>query len=511
MFRKKQENAQKAGTSGDVRLTVSLDNNISLLKNVLHNDETVVFRELKNIRQRSFRCCLIYIGGMINGDMANSSILRPLMTADIRPEKADGDLLDFLCDKVINSHEITRTADINLLFTTLFGGDAVLLLDGCDEALLIGCREMRERALVEPELERVMRGPKEGFNESIMTNLMLLRRRLKTQDLKFNFRELGVRTKTRICICYIDTLASDGILKELESRLDKINTDAVLAANYIEERIKDSPLSPFKTIGNTERPDVVAAKLLEGRIAVVVDGTPSVLTLPFVFMEYFQSPDDYYNNYWFASINRLLRCLSEFFTSSIPAIYVALVTYHHEMIPTQLLLSITAARQNVPFPTIIEALILLFILEVIREAGLRMPSPMGQAVSIVGTLILGQAAIDARLFSAPMIVIVAATGITGLITIKLKGATTLIRLILLLLSSFMGLYGYIFGVIGASIHLFSMRSFGVSYMMNFGAIYPVDLKDTVIRAPWWYMKYRPKQMAFKNPNRQNSNGRKSDS
>jgi spore germination protein KA len=351
-------------------------------------------------------------------------------------------------------------------------------------------------------MEKVLRGPKEGFNESIMTNLSLIRRKLKTPDLKFKFREIGVRSKTRICICYIETLANDEILKELEARLDKVDMDIVASSNYIEELIKDCPLSPFKTIGNTERPDVVAAKLAEGRIAIAVDGTPTVLTLPYVFLEYFQSAEDYYDNYYFSSINRLLRCLGEFFTSSIPAIYVAIITYHQEMIPTPLLLSISSARQGVPFPTIIEAIILLFIFEIIREASMRMPTPMGQSISIVGALILGQAAIEARLFSAPMVIVVAATGITGLLNLKLKGATLIIRLILLLLSAFMGLYGYIFGVIGHLIYLFGMSSFGVPYMLEYGSINPVDLKDTFIRAPWWYMILRPKQIAAKNIIRQ---------
>jgi spore germination protein KA len=233
-----------------------------------------------------------------------------------------------------------------------------------------------------------------------------------------------------------------------------------------------------------------------------VDGSPDVLTLPFVFIEYFQVAEDYYIDYYFASLNRLVRCLGEFFTTSIPAIYLAIITYHQEMIPSPLLLSISSARQGVPFPSIVEAIVLLFTFEVIREAGIRMPSPLGQSVSIVGALILGQAAVEARIFSAPMVIIEAATGITGLLTLKLKGASIIIRLVLLLLAAFMGLYGYIFGVIGFLILLFSMRSFGVPYMLEFGSINPVDLKDTFIRAPWWYMNFRTKQMAAKNIIRQ---------
>lgn len=504
---KKNQNTKDSGEKGENtgtprKLTVSLDANIKILRTIFQNDNTIVFREIKNIQSRYFQACLIYVDGMVNTDIANKNIINPIMNADLKTNENDLDFVDRLKSKVVCSNQVIRSGIIDELLLTLFYGDAVLVVEGFEEALLINCKGWQSRALEEPGLEKVLRGPKEGFTESIMVNLSLIRRKLKTPDLKFKFKDIGVRSRTRICICYIETLVDDRILRELEDRLDQINVDGILGSGYIEELIKDSPLSPFKTIGNTERPDVAAAKMLEGRITVVVDGTPSALTLPFVFWEYFQSPEDYLDNYYYSAINRLLRCLGEFFTTSIPAIYIALITYHQEMIPTPLLLSISAARQGVPFPTIIEAIILLFIFELIREASIRMPTPMGQSVSIVGALILGQAAVEARLFSAPMVVVVAATGITGLLTLKIKGATIIIRLILMLLSAFMGLYGYIFGVIGAFIFLFSMKSFGVPFMMEFGSLNPVDLKDTLIRAPWWYMKYRPKQIAAKNIIRQ---------
>jgi spore germination protein KA len=352
-------------------LTCALGKNISAFKTIFQNDDTVIYRDIDNVHAKGFHACLMYFDGMISSEISNMSIIQPIMKAEIKITDNSHDITDLLKNKIIPSNQITMTGKIEDILLALYNGDAAILVDGCDDALLISCKEKRERALEEPGLEKVLRGPKEGFSESLMTNLLLLRQRLKTPDLKFKYKQIGVRSRTKVCICYIDTLADDGILKELESRLDKINIDGIIGANYIEELIKDSPLSPFKTIGNTERPDVIAAKLLEGRIAVFVDGTPSALTLPFVFMEYFQAADDYYVNYWMSSINRLLRCLSEFFTTSIPAIYVALITFHQEMMPTPLLLSITAARQDIPFPTIIEALILLFLFEVIREAGIR--------------------------------------------------------------------------------------------------------------------------------------------
>jgi spore germination protein KA len=506
MFRKNKEKMTNEAGRNNTRqqLTKSLSENVNTFKSIFQNDNTIIFRDIENTHYSNFHACLIYIDGMINIDITNKNIIYPLMTADLKSQDTDSNILDKLKNKVVSTSQILKTGIIDDLLLALFNGDAVLLVDNFDEALLISCKGWQTRALEESSLEKVLRGPKEAFTEPIMVNLTLIRRRLKTPDLKFKFKEIGVRSRTKVCICYIETLASEEILEELENRLDKIIIDGIISTGYIEELIKDCPLSPFKTIGNTERPDVVAAKLLEGRIAVIVDGTPSTLTLPFVFIEYFQSAEDYYDNYYFSSINRILRTLGELFTTSIPAIYIALITFHQEMIPTPLLLSIASARQGVPFPSIIEAIVLLFVFEIIREAGIRMPSPMGQSVSIVGALILGEAAIEARLFSAPMVIVVAATGITGILNIKLKGASIIIRLILLLLSAVLGLYGYIFGVLGVLIYLFSMRSFGVPYMLEYGSINPVDLKDTFIRAPWWYMNFRPKHISAKNIIRQST-------
>lgn len=500
MFKKRDKKIMAKGIereNANQQLTRSLSENIETFKSIFKNDNTVVFREVENMHLNSFKACLIYIDGMINEDISNRDMIFPMMNADLELQEDECDVLDKLKNKVISASKIKKAGNIDGLLLDLFSGDTLLLVDGFDSALTVYSQGWETRALAEPDFEKIIRGPREGFTESIMVNLSLIRRKLKTQDLKFKFKEIGTRTRTKVCICYIDTLANCEILKELESRLDKIDIDGVLDSGYIQELITDSPLSPFKTIGDTERPDVVAAKLLEGRIAVVVDGTPAVLTLPHVFMEHFQSAEDYYTNYYFASINRIIRVIGLFFTTSIPAIYVALIAFHQEMIPSPLLLSISAARQGVPFPTIVEAIMLLFAFEVIREAGKRTPSTMGQSVSIVGALILGQAAVEAKIVSAPMVIVVATTGVTGILIPELNEVSIILRLILLMLAAFMGLYGYIFGIIGLLIYLFSMRSFGVPYMLEYGSINPVDLKDTFIRAPWWYMAERPKRIASK--------------
>ena len=252
----------------------------------------------------------------------------------------------------------------------------------------------------------------------------------------------------------------------------------------------------------------MAAKLLEGRIAVIVDGTPLVLTVPFLFVEYFQANEDYYVNFYFASVNRFLRILGFILTTTLPAFYSALVTFHQEMIPTPLLLSIASARRGVPLPTALELFLLLVIFESLREAGSRVPTGIGQTLSIVGALVLGQAAVEAKIVSAPVVIVVALTAINNLMMPRITSTFVIMRIVFLLLASIWGLYGLIFGIIGFLLHLCELRSFGIPYMLHLTSFEPDDFKDTLIRLPWRYMKLRPKLITENNRVRQSSKGKK---
>lgn len=497
---------QQETMSYDFKLKKSLEKNIEGFKQIFNPNETVIFRRLESKESEKIKCCMIFIDGMVKKVDINANIIRPIMHYTTNEKNRDGNLLDLLETKIINASEVNREKDINKLVSDILYGSTVLLVEGYAEALVLDTKGWEYRSITEPSSEQVVRGPREGFTESMMINLSLIRRKILSSDLKFQFKEIGVISKTKVCICYLEGLANEKIIEEVNKRLEDIEIDAILESGYIEELIEDAPLSPFATMGNTERPDVVAANLLEGRIAIVVDGTPFVLTLPCLFIEYFQSNEDYYNNYIYSSINRLLKVLAFFLSTSVPAIYVALVTFHQEMIPTPLILGITAAREGVPFPTIVEALLMLLAFELLREGGVRLPAPIGSTIGFVGAIILGQAAVDAKFVSAPIVIVAALTGITNFLIPRMIGPLIIVRLIFLILSSFLGLYGYIFGVIGLFIHLMSIRSFGIPYMINIGSIKLQDIKDTAIRAPWWLMYYRPKLMGAKNPIRKkNSN------
>ncbi len=477
----------------------SLMQNIAMLKEIFKNDDTIKFREFDNKYSKALKYCVIYADGMINKQMVDEYIIEKLMSTnfeDIKTQQilSPENILDIIIKKVIIVGEGKKSKDIDETLKDMMYGDTIVLIDGIPETLVFDTKGWPVRAIAEPPSEKVVRGSREGFTESIMSNTTLIRRRVRNKDLKFEFMEIGTRTKTKVAVCYIEGLAKEEILKELKTRLQNINIDGVIESQYIDEYIKDAPLSLFKTIGNTESPDVVSGKLLEGRIAVLCDGTPFVLTLPYIFLEYFQVYEDYYNNYIYSSFNRLLRFLAFFLGVSVPALYIAVTAYHQELIQTSLLLSIYSSRLGIPFPIVVEAIVMLIGFDILREAGTRLPQPVGQAVSIVGALILGDAAVNARIISAPMVIIVAMTGISSFLIPKMIGVFMVVRLILLILASLLGLYGYMFGVMGLFIYLVSLRSFGVPYMASMANISNISsetIRDAAIRVPWWLMNYRP--------------------
>ncbi|MDF2673233.1 MAG: spore germination protein [Clostridiales bacterium] len=501
-IKKINDNESEGKTSKDNygdKLNISLDSNVKKLRELMKDNQLVVFRKFENTENDNIKCCLIFANGMADKDILNSNVIDPIMNSSIGKDIPSKDIINFLINKVITTNQLGKAVTIEVIISVVMAGDGILLIDGCSEAIVIYARSMEGRQIDEPITETVVRGPREAFTEAIETNISLIRKRIKSYELKMVLKDIGTLTKTKICICYMENIASPKILDELYKRLDKIEVDGIFDSGYIQEIIKDEPLSPFKTIGDTERPDVVCGKLLEGRIGIICDGTPFVLTLPFLFLENFQISEDYYDNFAFASFNRLLRWIAYFLTTSVPGLYIAFTTFHQEMIPTPLLLSISSARQGVPFPTTFEAFGMIIVFEILREAGVRLPKPIGQTISIVGALVLGDAAVTARIISAPMIIVTSLTGISSFLIPKLLGPIVVIRFIIIFLSSFLGLYGYIFGMMGLYIHLMSMRSFGVPYMMNVGVIDASSIKDTVVRYPLRLLKKRPRIIGQKNP------------
>lgn len=480
------------GNLENYSLTSNLDENINVVKGIFNNDDTLKQRIFEN-QYNGLKGCLFFIGDMVNTTVTNEHILKPILESKILLD--DINYIEFLSTGVIISGTLKRSTSIDDLVDAVVSGDTILFVEGFSEFIIIYTSAWKARAIEEPNSERVLRGPKEGFTESLTTNLTLIRRKIRSRDLKFHYMIVGERTRTKVCICYIDGLVKEEILNNILDKIGNIYIDGIVDVKYIEEFIDENPFSIFETSYTSEKPDVVSGKILEGRVAVLIDGSPSVMTAPSIFIESFMASDDYYINYYYASLGRLLRSFGFFATISIPALYLSLVAFHQGTLPTPLLITIYSARVGVPFPSFVELIILLAVFEVLREAGTRAPGSVGQAISIVGVLVLGTAAVDARLVSAPMIIIVGVSSITGLMLPNMTASLSFLRLGLLLLSSILGLYGYIFGMLALIIHLFSLRSCGVPFMGNLTSLRMQSLKDTIIRAPAWYMRYRPKFMS----------------
>ncbi len=485
-----QENIEQ--NKSDKKVQLSLKENKLIFDELLNKSSDIRFYEFETL----FGCnaMVIYIEQIVNEEIINRDIIGQLKLP--LKEKNNITIEDFQQTLRVTDSMISN--DISKLIDKILIGKTILFAEGLDSAVVLSTEKWFTRSIKEPDSEVSARGARDGFIEDTRINKSQLRKRIKNANLVFEDIIMGDQTNTCISIVYIKGIVNEKILIELKERLNKIKIDGILDSGYIEELIKDHPVSPFNTVGYTERPDSVSGKLLEGRIGIMCDGSSYVLTVPFLFLENLQVSEDYNNNFIFGSISRLIRLLAFILTLFTPGAYIALTCFHHEMIPQSLLWSFISARNAVPFPTIVEVLLMLVIFDIIRESGLRLPRALGQTVSIVGALILGQAAVEARFVSAPVIIIIAVTAISSFIFFRLNGAIILYRMLIIILSSIFGLYGLIYASIIIFMQLLNMRSFGVGYMSYLGSFQKQEVKDTIIRAPWWYMYLRPKKIAVTN-------------
>ncbi|MEA4894809.1 MAG: spore germination protein [Oscillospiraceae bacterium] len=493
-MRSGEEETREAPPEGEDELSEELYKNLQMIRSVIVESNDLVVREF--VIAKKVKAAIIYIDGMVDKALINETLLKPLMyhsEMDAPPKTVD---IEYVESELLFVGSTASKQKVGEAVDKILSGDTVFLMDGAAKALIIALRGWKTRGIEEPETEATVRGPREGFTETLRINTSMLRRIIKNPKLKFETLQIGDRTKTDVCIAYITDLARPQLIEEVKRRLGKINIDAVLESGYIEQYIEDAPYSIFSTVGNSEKPDKVAAKLLDGRAAILVDGTPFVLTVPCVFIESFQIAEDYYSRTIFASLIRMLRFVAFAISILGPAIYVALTTFHQELIPTQLVLSMAAAHEGVPFPSLVEAAVMLLFFEILREAGVRLPRPIGQAVSIVGALVIGEAAVSAGLIGAPMVIVIAVTAVSSFTIPVQIDSGTIIRIVLLILAGFMGGFGIAIGLFALLIHMVNLKSFGVPYLMPLTPFDKGGLKDSLIRAPLWTMTKRPKGMAM---------------
>lgn len=494
----------KAGES--TPLSKSLKKNIEIMSTLFGDDSDFVIREFDIPIHGGIQTALFFIDGLVNGDIINDSILRPLMIESrktVEHEKIEFSTIKDICNSLLLSGEIETGGDYDGACDACLLGDTVLMVDGFAEFIYVNTKGFEKRAITEPQTETVVRGPREGFTETLRINTSLIRRRLNTSHLRMEMMKIGQKTRTTICLAYLDNVANPELVKEVKRRLKTIDTDAILSSGYIEQYIEDSPSSLFETIAYTEKPDIVAAKLLEGRCALVIDGTPFVLTMPMLFVEAFQTPEDYTIRPHIATFLRILRVVAYFLSLTAPAIYVALTTFHQELIPTTLLFTIAAASADVPFSSVFETAIMLISFEVLREAGIRLPRPIGQAVSIVGALVMGQAATQAGLVGAPVVITIAFTAVASFLIPTISDSTTILRWYLLVLAATMGGFGIALGLMTVLFHLASLESFGAPYLYPYSPYSTTDMKDSLVRKPLWKMRTRPAVLVPQDRVRQN--------
>lgn len=512
MFFWKRAKGKQPKTKGLDRLSTSLENNLHWFKSdILIHDETIIYRHFRTQEPYSRECVLIYADNMANSEFLSQYALRPLMTRSLPKGILGRALVDFIIERIIQSDQVDFFPTFGQLIDAIARGSAVLLVEGGAFGITIEAPGWDRRNITEPQSESVVRGPRQGFTEDLGVNINLVRRKIAGPQFKVKYVQVGRQTKTKIAVVYVETVASTALVEEVVGRIEKIEIDAILESGYIQELIQDGPNFSLPTIGHTERPDVVAAKILEGRVAVLVDGTPFALTMPYLFVEVFQANEDYYNHWLAATFHRILRYISFFITTSTPALYLALISYHPQLIPTPLTLSIAAARKKVPFPGFVEVILMGLVFEILREGGVRLPRPVGQAISIVGAIVLGDAAVNASLVGAPMIVVVGLTAIAGFVVSSIYDSTVIMRLFLVLTASVLGIHGYFLGLMAIVLQLSAMESFGVPYLSSLIAFTGQDIKDTAIRAPWRKMVLRPRYLGAKNRERlqTRSRGRRS--
>lgn len=470
----------------------SLKENTDKIKMLFGCDDTLITREFLTSGPFPLKCAVFFLEGMSNELAVSEFLMKGVMSLKV---SSGEDPIDVLYKKRMFGSDIVVEDDPSEIIFALLSGSAVLFAEGSYKACIADTKGYESRAVTEPENEKLLCGPREGFTEKFITNMSLIRRRLITTDLKFRYFTFGKRTNTVVAVAYLESLAKPETVKILCERLSKIDIDGVLDSNYIEEQISEKLGTPFKTVGSTERPDTVCARLLEGRIAIIVNGSPAVLTVPFLFAESFQSGDDYYLNFIYSNVGRALRYLSFFLTVSVPAVFVALLTFHQQMMPTDFALSISSAREGVPFPVAVECAALLIVFEILRETSVRMPNVIGQMLGIVGAIVIGESAVSARIVSAPMVIIVGLSALTSLMIPRLKSAMLYYRFLMLLWSSFIGLYGYIFVLGLLIVKLLSIKSFGEEYVKYLFSFNPQQMKDGFWRTSWKNMIERPKDMA----------------
>lgn len=475
-------------------LTKSLDDNLDALKKILHygTNADVVVREFDIPTIPETKASIIFMDGLTARDTIDFAILEPLMLIANLDDREKEDRLELVKRRLLPGNQVTERNNLRAIVEDVLSGATCLLIEGYDIAITVETRSWEHRGIDKPSAEMVVRGPQEAFNETLKSNLALIRRRMRTPDFIVEMLKVGTLSRVDCAVLYIEGLTNPELVDEVKRRISRTKSDHIQDTGILEQFIEEKPYVLAPQTISTERPDRMAAFLAEGYVGIMLDGSPFGLVLPATFWSLLQSAEDYFLRWPFGAFLRVVRTLALILAIFLPAVYLALTNFHPEMIPTDLLLAIAASREKVPFPTVVEVLIMEIAIELIREAGVRIPGVIGPTLGIVGALILGQAAVAASIVSPILVVIVAITalGAFAVPNFNMAFAIRLYRFVYIVLAAALGFYGVAIGVFIQLVTYVNLKSFGVPYMSPV-APYMRSSGDALFRYPLWKSEIRP--------------------
>ncbi len=460
------------------------------IKDQFSSDDIVV----KDITIGSNHVCVIYSKGLVDMPVVSDTVVRPLTMLKSYPKKSPIKQIQ----NAVLFPEIEQVSTITEVVDEIVQGKVIIVADKAEQALSIALAKMKERSIAEPPTSAVLKGPREGFVENIKTNIALIKKIVANPKLNSKSVKLGKYTKTTVQLVYIDGVCDKKVVELVKQQLNKIDIDGVIDSFYVGQFLEQHPHSIFKQVGNTEKPDVVCAKLLEGRVAVLVDGSPIVLTVPYVLLEDLQNSDDYYNKHSRATVLRWLRLFCSLVTMMLPGLYISILLYHYKILPLTFLITIMNSTQNIPFTPFAEILFVLILFEILYEASLRMPQYLGIALSVVGALILGDTAVQAGLISSPAVMIVALSGITLYTMPDQAVQLSLLRFVYTIFGGVLGFYGIIVLSIFLLIYLSALDSYYTPYLAPYAPYIKNDVKDGLFKKDIVDMYTRPRSIPNKN-------------
>jgi spore germination protein KA len=482
----------------------NIDRNKEYLQQVFDHCADIAYRDFKINATKPVKAFLVYVESLIDSKSGNESLLKAVMSVRTDVSLANSNIAEVINERLLTVIGTTTTSDLLELVNQVLKGAVALVIEGTTTAIICMVEGAPERPISEPVNEPGVRGPRDGFIEDYKTNIALIRRRLCSSRLKVENFELGEISKTAVVVLYLKGIVNEKIVEEVRQRISRIKIDVVLSSSVVEELIQDEAFSLFPLVQWTERPDKASASIAAGRIVIIVNNTPVALIVPITFMTMLQAAEDYFNEAAFSTFVRFLRLTAVNIALLLPATVVAIVSFHPELIPDKLFNTIATARQGLPFPIFIEVFTMELIFELLREAGIRMPRTIGQAVSIVGGLVIGQAAVSAGFIGPLPVVTVSLTAIASFAIPNYAAGTALriLRFFLIIMSGFLGGIGIGIGLMFILYYLAGLRSFGVPYLSPLAPWSPGDWKDVFVRVPWWAMLTRPRLLGSKEPVRQ---------